>query len=358
MPLEEKVRDAIDRGRKIGTQTDTFRFKWFSHFGFKDDPFFQRPVTLDDETQKLFVDRYTEIERVAELIGIASVSEKGVFKIAVVGPDGVGKKSIAYMVDDVSKSQGLTSLVYDVANDCPRRQQDVSDTRVPGIPVGDYDYVILENARNPEKVGLLIKDYENQTKRSLLFIVLLSPEHFSALLKVYPGLFDQEIYIDAFSTIETEAIIESRIKAFSLEEGERITVAALSEISNNALGIPKFALEITCQSFQIAFKRRKPLVEIEDVKEALSRFSRLNLEDLKLTTREEDIIRYLLRTRSTDPSGLQNELDISHNVSWKYLEKLHERSLLDKRYSGRRTFFSLNPFIAAQLQMKLYSRGE
>ena len=62
----------------------------------------------------------------------------------------------------------------------------------------------------------------------------------------------------------------------------------------------------------------------------------------------------MLRLRHTDANAVGDILGVTHNVSWKYLDGLEKRGVLEKIYEGKRTYYSINPFIAAQLQLHLF----
>ncbi|MFW9842996.1 MAG: hypothetical protein ACFFEV_00290 [Candidatus Thorarchaeota archaeon] len=344
MSLKDKISDAIDRGKKIGEDSDTFDFRWYKFFDFTENPFYLRPSTLEDVSRDLFIDRLTELEALGEMIGLANSSKSGVFKLAVIGADGVGKRSLARILSSLSKEKQIPGIIFDVKND-----YDIQGPSIDGL-----SYIILENCSNFKMTKVVIDEIQRKSESAILVIVLLAPEHHVALLEMNPELFDREIRMKPLQNQQCIDIIESRLLSFRKSSDEVISTDALTEITNYSQGLPKFAIEFLRDSFRIAFEKRKKLVESTEVSEALRRYKRLNLIEFKLTTREHDILNVMLRLRTSDANAVGDDLGVSHNVSWKYLDGLEKKGILEKTYEGKRTYYSINSFIAAQLQLHLY----
>ena len=344
MSLKDKISDAIDRGKRFGEDSDTFEFRWFKFFDFREDPFYLRPSTLDDVSRDLFIDRVTELEILGEMVGIANGSKSGVFKLAMIGADGIGKRSIGRILNELSENRDVAGTVFDVKN----------DDNVHGPSIEGLSFVILENCSTPRKTKLIMDEIQGKSDSALLVIVLLAPENHIALLDLNPELFDREMRIKPLQNQQCMEIIKSRLNSFRKSSDEVISPDALTEIVNYSQGLPRFAIEFLKDSFRIAFEKRKKSVGSSEVSEALRRYKRLNLEDFKITTRERNILDVMLQMRTSDANTVADFLGISHNVSWKYLDGLEKKGILKKTYEGKRTYYSINPFIAAQLQLHLY----
>lgn len=354
MPLREKIADAFERGKKIGEESDKFEFNWFQHFHFSDDPFFSQSLSLEKKQDELLVDRLPEIESIAELIGIAARTKVGIYTTAVVGADGVGKTSVANIVDKLAQENGISGMIFDVEHDQVIRGDIPKIDSVLGPPMGNYRYIILANTQKPERVKSIIREFKQYAKNPIVIILLLSPEHLTHLQRLDRGVIDREIWITPLQTNDIKMIIQKRLDYYNTSKTQHISDSALELIAAQSYGIPKLALEIANESFKVAYRKQLPTVESNEVKIALNRFNYTELKTLNLTTKEEEILHHLLMVRCITPNSLRDALNMSHNIAWKYLERLNSKGLIEKSYSGRSTLFALNQYIAIQLQLKLY----
>jgi hypothetical protein len=345
LPLKERVSRAIERGKEIGADSATFDFAWYRFFGFEKDPFYQRPATLDDVSAGLFVNRSDELESIGEMIGVASSSQSGLYNLAVIGANKTGKSSVAGVIHDISQEKGIPGIIYNVKTD--------PDLRGPS-PEG-LSYIILDQCKDPERTRVVAEKIRMTSDDALLVVFLLEPEEYEAVLDLEPDIFDREIFLSPMSESDCRSIVNSRLGMQEESVSALIEEKAIDEIIVYSQGLCGFMIEFLGDSFRIAFKKHKERVELSDVTEALRRYKRLDLSDIELTTRERDTLGVMLRLRTAHATTVGGELGVKHNVSWKYLDRLRKKGLLSKSYEGKRTYYSINPFVAAQLQLHLYA---
>jgi len=348
LALKKQILKAFERGEEKIEEVGVYPSTWYQFFGFSSDPFKPSPIDPLEKAESLdlFVDRTAEVEEVAELIGMAKKTSHS-FNLAIVGAEGIGKRSIIRVVNAFALEKGYKGMIYNVEGDEVIYPGGYEKSPAMGPPEEKWNYVVLENSTPVERVKNYIQRFLGNP---ILIISFWTPEQLIDLE------FDRELHIQPMKSDEIEDLIVLRIEDAGGKK-ESITRDALELIAKNSLGVPKLGLKLARYSFDLAFRKRKDVVDLEDVKEASSRFGYDTREEIKLTTKEKEIVKFLLKKRDLSPPDLAEEASIDRVIAWKYLERLRDKGLLEKEYHGKTSYFRLREAYAVKLQLELYPKG-
>ncbi len=348
MEHKKTIFDAFKRGEEQIEKTGGYPATWFQYYGLPRDPFKIRPLDplQDERDEPLLVNRVEETQEIAEYIGMAGKAGYS-FNLAIVGVEGVGKKTIVRTVNAYAQEKEYKGLVYDVKGEETIYPKNYEKAPEMGPPMANWRYVVLESPASFERTKLYIKKFVGKEN---LIISFWRPDQLPEDID-----FDRDLYITPLRDEEIREMVFLRIK--EAQGGtDLLSESALKLIEENSMGVPQLALELACHSFKRAYQKRKSVVQKEDVKEAASIFGYDVKKNVKLTTKEENIVKFLLKKETISPPELSSEKSISRVVAWKYLNRLHEKGLLKKSYQGRTSYFTLRTPQAIKLQLMLYSR--
>lgn len=355
MSIKKIVQEAIEEGKKKAKDTDGFLEHWFQHFGLSDDPFQKFKGLGQNLPHDLFVDRFPELKTLAEIAGMASELRQGFIAVGIIGPDGIGKSTLVQIVKNIAKEKSLEGYTLDIENLVlyDGEPSDLPGNRFP--PIDDYSFVVFDNVK-PARLGRLdsfLKHFMESSIRPFAVFVVLTPE----IACKYE--FDREILIKPMPDFQIEKILTSRLQYYGRTPEEILSHEALNKIADCSLGVPSIALEIASNAFKAAYRTGRDYVELEIIESVLERYNYLDMELMELSTKEEEVLRFLLfhQIQETNPNELSENMEMSHTMAWKYLERLYNKGLLEKEYIGRSTRFFLSEFAKKQLQLSLFLRG-
>jgi predicted transcriptional regulator len=348
LAIKKHIYEAFKKGEKRIEEVGIFPSTWYYFFEFKADPFKIQPIDPLERKEDidLFINRTAELEEIAEYIGMATKATHS-FNLAIIGAEGIGKRSILRVVNAYAQEKGYHGMIYNVSKDEVVYPEDYEKVPVMGPPEEKFLYVVFEDTKPIERAKQYIQRFIDKPN---IVISFWTPE------QIIDGLdFDREMYIYPLKAEEIKDMILIRTKNAGGKE-EIISKDALDIIAENSLGIPRLALKLTRYSFELAFRKRKKIVNMESVKEASSRYGYETKKEIELTTKEKEIVKFLLKTRKISPPDLAEEASLDRVIAWKYLERLHNKGLLEKEYHGKTTYFTLKEALAAKMQLELYPR--
>jgi len=346
--LKKKIYEAFEKGEKRVQELGVFPSTWYFFFNFKADPFKTHPIDpLERKNdEKLFVNRMAELEEIAEYVGMATRATHS-FNLAIIGAEGIGKKSLIRVLNAYAQEKGYYGMVYNVAKDEVVYPKDYEKPSIMGPPEENFLYVIFEGTEPIERTKQYIQNFVG---RPNIIISLWTPDQLLDDLD-----FDREIYVYPLKAEEIKKLVLLRITNAGGKK-DIISEDALDFIAQKSLGIPKLALKLTRYAFELAFRKRQKFIDMENVKEASSRFGYETDKEIKLTTKEREIIKFLLKKRHVSPPDLAEEASLDRVIAWKYLERLHNKGLLEKEYRGKTTYFTMKEAVVAKMQLALYPR--
>ena len=347
LAIRKQIFEAFERGEKKIEEMGFYPSTWYQFFDFKRDPFKMSPLDPLERRKDLdlFVNRTAELEEIAEFIGMTKKASHS-FNLAIIGAEGIGKRSIVRVVNAFALEKGYKGMIYNVDKDEVIYPEDYERPPVMGPPEERWNYIVFEDPKPVERVKSYVRKFLGNPT---LIISFWTPEQLVDLE------FDRELYIPPLKSDEIQDMILLRIKNAGGKK-ERISEDALELIAKNSLGVPKLGLKLARYSFELAFRKRKEVVDLDDVKEASTRFGYETRREIVLTTKEKEIVRFLLKKRYLSPPELADEASIDRVIAWKYLERLKEKGLLEKEYRGKTSYFRLREALAVKLQLELYPK--
>jgi predicted transcriptional regulator len=346
MSLRDLIQDAVEEGEGEAKERGAFFAYWWEYFSLNCNPFDTHPINplINEKESALFVDRLEELKQLANLIGKAKFARNRM-KVVVVGPSGIGKRSLAYTLFWGIEKAEEKGFIFNVGKNSYTYPEMESQSQL--LPDSDeIQFVILENMAEMERARMRFKSYDH---RRILIIAFWAPEYITDDLD-----FDLRIPLSPLKEEMIEEILVRRIEKCG-GNPRIIAKEVLRDIARYSKGIPLLALDLASEVLLECYRRRGEQASLTDLESSVER-CHYTFSGHEFRKSDLRVLKYLARVETTTPAALAKEISMSRVMAWKYLDRYFNEGLVTRESRGKSYEYHLTTPGKASIQLALMGR--
>lgn len=346
--IKTLVLDAVKEGiseKKLFYDTSP---NWFHYFQYETNPINsltpQEP--LNNHLIDLFVNREAEMRIISNYFGSIKNIPYNIH-IAIIGSRGIGKHITMKIISKIIQESfpDISFEFYNIKNGRDyKNDADLDDSEILKLDKKILDVRLIScSGKNKWLIMKRVNDYKKNSR--VLFTIWHTSDYpVNNDLKV-----NKIIYFRNYSKDIIRKIFELRINKF-LKQKEKNDTYTISLFKNL---IPKIAESFQgnlklCFNF---FEHIHQLAKVQNlndipktlIDELLNKY--LILKNQKITSKEKEIIKYLLESQNVKfvtTSDLRDDLSFDRTVAWRYLENLTKKNILTRIKYGNPSRYIIN----------------
>jgi predicted transcriptional regulator len=346
--IRSLVMDAVKEGipeKKIFYDTSP---NWYRYFHYESNPLdsFVPHEPLEDHLIDLFVNREVEIRIISSYFGSIKTLPYNIH-IAIIGSKGIGKHTTLKIISKIIQESfpDISFEYYNLKTGKDfKNNSDLDDSEITNLDKQKLDVRLIScSGKNKWLILKRIDDYKKNTK--ILFTIWHTNDYpIQDNLKI-----NKIIYFRNYNKDIITKIFKRRINKFLKEKEEN---------GNYITSLYKNLIPSIIEAFQgnlkisfLFFEQIHQLAKVQNINEIPQTLidelmnNYLSIKNQKITSKEKEIINYLLSAQNVKfitTSDLRDDLHFDRTVAWRYLENLTKKNILNRIKYGNPSRYKIN----------------
>lgn len=346
--IRSLVMDAVKEGipeKKIFYDTSP---NWYRYFYYESNPLdsFTPHEPLEDHLIDLFVNREVEIRIISSYFGSIKTLPYNMH-IAIIGSKGIGKHTTLKIISKIIQESfpDISFEYYNLKTGKDfKNNSNLDNSEITNLDKQKLDVRLIScSGKNKWLILKRIDDYKNNTK--ILFTIWHTSDYpIQDNLKI-----NKIIYFRNYNKDIITKIFKRRIDKFLKEKEEN---------ENYITSLYKNLIPSIIEAFQgnlkisfLFFEQIHQLAKVQNINEIPQSLidelmnNYLSIKNQKITSKEKEIINYLLSAQNIKfitTSDLRDDLHFDRTVAWRYLENLTKKNILNRIKYGNPSRYKIN----------------